>query len=143
MAGDLILPPAPGRLRANPTAGRSPDDIMHRKALQGEDDRCQAGPPDLWHGVLRHALLPELPAVQSKAFPRRRPASPASSLLGFTPAQKKNQNIQHPNPSSLLVAPKGAQEFLWGWNRDEKLRKFSCVRNKEEFLCSFCSDLRL
>lgn len=142
LAGDLILPPATAgaapRLRDgdNPSPGRSPDDIMHRKAFQGEDHRCQAGPPDLWHGVVGHALLPELPAVQSVAFPRRRPAGPASSLLGFTPAQKKNPpNIQTSHP--FCDHPKKHRKFsVWRWKRYScaATQKSSRARNKEEFL---------
>lgn len=123
LAGDLILPPATAgaapRLRDgdNPSPGRSPDDIMHRKAFQGEDHRCQAGPPDLWHGVVGHALLPELPAVQSVAFPRRRPAGPASSLLGFTPAQKKT----HPTSKPLIppvTIQRSTESSLFGDGRE-------------------------
>lgn len=45
-----------------------PDDIVHGKALQGQDDGCQAGSLDLGDCVIGHALLPELLAVEPVAF---------------------------------------------------------------------------
>lgn len=143
LAGDLILPPATAGAAPrlwdgdNPSPGRSPDDIMHRKAFQGEDHRCQAGPPDLRHGVVWHALLPELPAVQSVAFPRRRPAGPASSLLGFTPAQKKPHPTSKPLIPPVTIQRKHRKFSVWRWKRYScaATQKSSRARNKEEFLC--------
>lgn len=65
-----------------------PDDIMDPKALQGEDDGSQAGPLDLRNGVLRHALLPELPAVDPEALPSTGPSSPACPLFRLSPSRQ-------------------------------------------------------
>lgn len=78
MAGDLIpslakrlLVPALPRLREKtiiPLLWGLPDDIVHGKALQGQDDGRQAGSLDLGDRVIRHALLPELFVVEPVAF---------------------------------------------------------------------------
>ena len=71
-----------------------PDDVVNPEALEREDDACEARPLDLWHRIVKHALLPEFIAVDAEALPSRSSSSTARSLLGLAPVDEEEGQAQ-------------------------------------------------
>lgn len=70
-----------------------PDDVVDSQALERQNHGGQAAPLDLWNRKVRHALLPELLVVYSKAFSSRGSPSSACPLLSLASTHLKKTEL--------------------------------------------------